>query len=375
MRLETMKTTARIALLLLLTIFFAGCRKEPGAAQPAPTVRGLQVATARAAQIPSSSPVVGSVRAKESAVLSAQVVGRVTGVLVHEGDTVRAGQVLVRLDAAEAHARVQEAGSSTEAAQHTLEAATAQASLASSTLDRYKILRDQKSISPQEYDEVARRSEAATAQRRAAASQLEAMKAQARSAHAVAEYSAIVAPFAGIVTARHADPGALAAPSVPLLEIDRGGPMQLVVTADESLLGQLPNGAKLAVSIPSASAMPIEGIVAQIEPAMNESSHSFAVKIDLPPSGKLRAGMYGSVQVSSSTRVAVLIPRAAVVAHGSIHGVWVVDAQQVASMRYVTLGAEMGTEVEALSGLAAGDVVVLSPADRELGGSRIEVQR
>jgi hypothetical protein len=44
-------------------------------------------------------------------------------------------------------------------------------------------------------------------------------------------------------------------------------------------------------------------------------------------------------------------------------------------MRYVTLGAEMGTEVEALSGLAAGDVVVLSPADRELGGSRIEVQR
>jgi multidrug efflux pump subunit AcrA (membrane-fusion protein) len=61
--------------------------------------------------------------------------------------------------------------------------------------------------------------------------------------------------------------------------------------------------------------------------------------------------------------------------HDSIHGVWVVDANGFAALRYITLGQPNGDKVEVLSGLSDGETVVLNPADRELGGRKIEAAR
>jgi multidrug efflux pump subunit AcrA (membrane-fusion protein) len=82
--------------------------------------------------------------------------------------------------------------------------------------------------------------------------------------------------------------------------------------------------------------------------------------------------MYGTAAIATGTRNALLLPVGAVVAHGSLNSVWVVDENQIASLRYVTLGASRGDSVEVLSGIGAGETVVLSPADRELGGVRVQ---
>lgn len=370
-----MKRIAKHFLLSLLLPVFIGCGHDRPALRTTPTVSDLQIAEVRKAEVPASSPMVGTVQAKESTSLSAQVVGRVAAVLVHEGDSVRAGQVLVRLDNAQAHAGIEQAQSAVETAQHNLDAAGAQAALATSTLSRYQILREQKSVSPQEFDEISRRAEAASAQLAAAQSQFAAQKAAASSANVIAGYSTITAPFAGVVTARHVDPGALASPGTPLIDIDRAGPLQLVVTVDESLLRNITTGSALPVSIPAASSESIPGRVTQIVPSANAASHSFLVKIALPASAHLLAGMYGTTSVVASTRNTLLVPQTAVVAHGSIRSVWAVDTQHVASLRYVSLGAPMGADVEVLSGVSAGEQVVLSPGDRELGGDRIEARR
>lgn len=352
-----------------------GCHHDAATENTAPaTVTGLQIAEVRAAQVPETSPVVGTVQARESASLSAQVVGRVNAVLVREGDEVRAGQVLVRLDNTQAQSGVDQAQSGVGAAQHQLEAARSQAALAASTLERYQMLRDQKSVSPQEFDEVSRRSEEASAQLAAAQANLDSQKASANSAGVLASYSTITAPFAGVVTARHADPGALAAPGLPLIDIDGTGALQLAVTVDESLLNRLQLGSALAVSIPSAGPAPITARVARIVPAADEASHSFLVKLDLPNSPQLKAGMYGTASLGGAARSAILAPQSAVVTHGSIRSVWVVDSRRLASLRYVSLGSPIGADIEVLSGLSAGEQVVLSPGDRELGGSRIEAQ-
>jgi len=361
-------------LTFILLPALAGCHRDAQPVRAAATVTGLQLAEVRAAQVPAVTPIVGTVEAKESASLSAQVVGRVTAVLVREGDTVHTGQVLVRMENARARAGLEQAQSSVEAAQHDLEGAKAQADLAASTLARYQVLRDQKSVSPQEFDEVLRRSEAASAQLAAAQANLNAQKASANSADTLAGYSTITAPFAGIVTARHVDPGALASPGVALVDLDRAGTLQLVVNVDESLLRALEPGSSLPVSVPAASSNPITARVAQIVPAADAASHSFQVKLDLPASAHLRAGMYGATSLASATRNGLFVPQAAVVAHGSIYSVWVVDPQHVASLRFVSLGSQSGIDSEVLSGLSAGEDVVLSPGDRELGGSRIEAK-
>ncbi|MDR3738757.1 MAG: efflux RND transporter periplasmic adaptor subunit [Terracidiphilus sp.] len=352
----------------------AGCSPESKTANVTPVVTGLNVAQATQEPATSGVAAVGTVHARESASLAAQTVGRVAAVLVREGDAVRAGQVLVRLDGAVPQSELEQARAGVAASEHELAAAQSQADLASSTLARYKILRDQKSVSPQEFDEVDRRAQAAAAQVEAARARLQGAHAATSAAKTTAGYAAILAPFEGVVTGRHVDPGAMALPGTPLVDVDRAGQLQLEVTVDESRLRAIKMESPITVEIPSLEAPRVQGSVAQIVPVADAASHSFLIKIDLPAEKDLRAGMYGSATIGASSRMAVMIPQAAVVSHGSLRSVWALDQRGIASLRYLTLGGVSGDKVEVLSGLSQGEQVVLAPGDRELGGARIEVR-
>ena len=363
--------TALCFTLLTSFVALAGCSHTTPVADKAPPVMHLATAKASMQQIPSGVEIAGTVHAKETAALAAQMVGRVTAVLVQEGEPVRPGQVLVRLEDAGARAALTGAEASRSASEKQVEVAKSQAALAASTLGRYQMLRERKSVSPQEYDEVERRSQAAMAGLEAATAQLSAAQAAVTSARVTAGYATIVAPFAGVITARHADPGALASPGMPLLDVERSGPLQLQVTVDESALHDVQTGTSISVRVPAVQAEPLRGRIAELVPAADPTSHTFLVKADLPVTAKLHSGMYGTALLGAGTRSALMLPNAAVIRHGSLNTVWVVDERGIASLRYVTLGAGIGQDTEALSGLKAGEEVVLAAGDRELSGVQI----
>jgi len=187
-------------------------------------------------QAPVSLRSTGTVHARETAVVSAQVMGRIQQVTVREGDSVRAGQTLVVLDDAALRAQVEQAQAGVKAAQNAQAAAQTNAALAASTLGRYKQLESEKSVSPQEMDEVSRRAEGAAASVDAMRAQTDAARAQESGARTMLGYTHLVAPFAGVITARMADPGTMAAPGVPLLQVDKAGALQLDATVDESAI-------------------------------------------------------------------------------------------------------------------------------------------
>lgn len=365
-----------LALLLSATaLALAGCTsKSPATAAP-PVVTGLAIAQVQEQQIPNTVGVTGTVHARESAVLSAQVIGRVTSVTVHEGDAVRAGQLLITLDNAQARSEVEHSRAAVATSEQEVQVAQTEASLASSTLKRYELLRERKTVSPQEFDEVERRSQAAAARLESARAQLLAAKATETGAGTVADYARLGAPFAGFVTARHVDPGATATPGMPLLDVEKAGALQLNAAVDESLVRLLQKGMSVPVEIAALSSRSLTGHVAEIDPAADPTSHSFLVKIDLPAATDLRSGMFGTTAISSGSGSVLLVPQTAIVTHGSLSAVWVVDENHIAALRYVTLGAKHNDKVEALSGLSVGETVVLSAGDRELGGSRIEVRQ
>jgi multidrug efflux pump subunit AcrA (membrane-fusion protein) len=118
----------------------------------------------------------------------------------------------------------------------------------------------------------------------------------------------------------------------------------------------------------------LSGTVAEVVPAADPSSHSFLVKIDLAPSTQLHAGMYGSAEFATGTHQAILMPRSAVVLRGSLSCIYVLDANGIAQLRSITLGAPQGEMVEVLSGVSAGEKLVDLPGDRDLAGKRIEAQ-
>jgi RND family efflux transporter MFP subunit len=333
-----------------------------------------QVVESRQQDVPITVRATGTIHARESVTISAQVMGRIDQVLVHEGDNVRAGQTLVILDDATLRSATDQAQAGVRAAENQQAAAQAEAALAASTLARYKQLQAEKSVSPQEMDEITRRAEAAQSRVDAVRAQTDAAKAQVSGARSMLGYARLHAPFAGVVTARMADPGTIAAPGVPLLQVDSQGLLQLQATVDESAVGSVRKGMKTDIVIDGVLNSENTGTVAQIVPAADPSSHSFLVKIDLAASSRLHAGIYGSAEFVTGKHQAILVPRSAVVLRGSLSCVYVLDANSVAQLRSITLGAAHGELVEVLSGISPNEKMVDLPGDRDLAGKRIEAQ-
>ncbi|MGA7343564.1 MAG: HlyD family efflux transporter periplasmic adaptor subunit, partial [Terracidiphilus sp.] len=131
-------------------------------------------------------------------------------------------------------------------------------------------------------------------------------------------------------------------------------------------------GMKVQVAIDGQDSKELTGEVQEIVPAADPASHSFLVKVDLPSSNQLRAGMYGTANFADGEREAILIPRSAMVLRGSLACAYVLDSQRIAQLRYLTVGAAQGNLIEVLSGISSGEQVVDAPQDRDLAGKRIE---
>jgi RND family efflux transporter MFP subunit len=369
-----MKVLLSGCLLAASSAMLAGCHSTESASPASAQTVQAHVVESRQHDAAMTVRAIGTLHARESATISAQVVGRIERVLVHEGDNVRAGQTLVVLDDATLRALVDQAQAAYRAAQNQQAAAQDQSALAASTQARYKQLQAEKSVSPQEMDEVTRRAEAAAAGVEALHAQSDAVKAQESGARAMLSYTRLSAPFAGMVTARMADPGTMAAPGVPLLQVESSGALQLQTTVDESAIGSIRKGMKTTIVIDGVPNSEVAGTVAEIVPAADPASHSFLVKIDLAPSAQLHSGMYGSTEITTGTHPAIMVPRSAVVLRGSLSCVYVLDVNRIAQLRSITLGAAHGELVEVLSGISANEKLVDLPGDRDLAGKRIEAQ-
>jgi RND family efflux transporter MFP subunit len=349
----------------------AGCHSVESVSPATVDTMQAHVVESRQQEEPTTARATGTLHARESATISAQVVGRIEQVLVHEGDSVKAGQALVVLDDATLRAAADQAQAAVKAAEGQQAAAQSSAALAASTLSRYKQLQAEKSVSPQEMDEVAQRAEAAASQVSALG---DAARAQESGARSMLGYTRLRAPFAGVVTARMADPGTMAAPGVALLQIDRAGPLQLQAAVDESEIGSVRVGMKISLMINGAPNGEVNGTVAEIVPAADPASHSFMVKIDLPSSASLHTGVYGTAEFAAGKRQAILAPSSAIVVRGSLSCVYVLDGNGIAQLRSIILGAVHGEFVEVLSGLSSSEKLVDLPGDRDLAGKRIEAQ-
>jgi RND family efflux transporter MFP subunit len=347
------------------------------------------------ATVPDSVEATGTVQAALSAQLSSQVMGTITRVNVHEGDRVRRGQELVAIDAAQQQAAYAGATAGLQASQETIAAADADYALAESTMKRYQMLYDKKSVSPQEFDEVKTRLAAAKARRDAAHAGRAQAEAGVSQASTAIGFTKVRAPFDGVVIAKLAEPGAMAAPGVPLLVVEDPSRFRLEAMVDESKIGVVKLGEPVPVVIDSLGDAPIMGKVTQIVPAADPGSRTFTVKIDLPTTptlspkggdkggapdgrgeapGQLRSGLFGRARFPRGQRESIAIPKSAVLSRGQLQAVYVVGSDQLASLRYVTLGAVTADQVEVLSGLQSGDRVVVQPGDRELSGKQVEAQ-
>jgi len=364
-------------LFLMLPAVFSlvGCSSEQTRTTPSPeTVRNIPVLAVQQANVPDLLEAVGTVRAAQTSDAASQMMGNIVEIRAHEGDHVQRGQVLAVIDDSQPRAAVDRSTAADLAAQQQLVGADSDLALAESTLKRYQNLYEKKSVSPQEFDEVKARQQGALARRdmaKAGQAQAQAALSQARTS---LDYTRIRAPFDGVVTEKKADPGTLASPGMPIFTVEDVRHYRLEATVNENDLQYVRTGEQVSVVIDALDNANLKGKVVQIVPAADAASRTFLVKIDLTTDTHLRSGLFGRAQFSRGERQALLIPRSAVVERGQLQGIYVLDQNKVAGLRYITLGKPSGANVEVLAGLQDGERLVAKPGAVDLNGKRIEVQ-
>ncbi len=364
-------------LFLMLPAVFSlvDCSSEQTRTTPSPeTVRNIPVLAVQQANVPDLLEAVGTVRAAQTSDAASQMMGNIVEIRAHEGDHVQRGQVLAVIDDSQPRAAVDRSTAAGLAAQQQLVGADSDLALAESTLKRYQNLYEKKSVSPQEFDEVKARQQGALARRdiaKAGQAQAQAALSQARTS---LDYTRIRAPFDGVVTEKKADPGTLASPGMSIFTVEDVRHYRLEATVNENDLQYVRTGEQVSVVIDALDNANLKGKVVQIVPAADAASRTFLVKIDLTTDTHLRSGLFGRAQFSRGARQALLIPRSAVVERGQLQGIYVLDQNKVASLRYITLGKPSGAEVEVLAGLQGGEWLVAKPGAVDLNGKRIEVQ-
>jgi RND family efflux transporter MFP subunit len=363
-----------------------GTEPHPKAAS-APLAIAVQTAAVSTQQWPDVYEATGTVRARTAAVLSSKVMAYVRQVAVQVGDRVQAGQLLVTLDARDLDTKVSaaeaaeaEVMSAIPEADSGVAGAKANLDLAQSTFQRMQELASKKSISSQEFDEASARlksAQAAYEMARAKRTQLDFKRAQVqqeiRGATIVRDYTRISAPFSGVVTAKSVEPGDLAAPGAPLLTIEREGAYRLEASVDESRLPFVKAGQTVDIALESLDRR-LTAHVSEIVPAVDAASRTYIVKIDLPAMPNLRSGMFGRAMFPLGTRKVSTIPPPAMVEHGQLQSVFVIE-DGCARTRLVTTGERRQSAVEVLSGLSEGEKLV-SPVPAGLtDGARVEVRQ
>lgn len=389
-------------LFLIATILLVSCvKKEEQKAASTPTVvKDVQVSKVTLSSISDYYEATGTVKAKTSTVISANMMGRITAMLVHEGEQVRAGQLLIEIDnrdartqlekaqagLTEAQAAFSETEQAIKAAKAVKNAAEANEQLAAVTFQRFQNLLDYGSVSKQSYDEAKAKYQVAKAEVERAdktlqtlvakksqvQAKIEQAKADIASARVYVGYARITSPVGGVITTKQAEVGAIATPGVPLLTIDDNSQYRLEAAVEESQLGKARLGNRVQVKIDAIGANELAGTVVEIVPATDPSSRSYTVKIALPANGLLRSGLYGLARFPSGAKQAIAVPQNAMIQRGQLTSVFVVDDAGIAHLRLVKAGKVSEGQIEILSGLSEGERIVTSGAEKLSDGNKVQ---
>ena len=308
--------TAFLRGLILALVLGVGCgKKEASTTTGAPPVK-VQTLVLAPQRVPEIYEVVGTVRAKVAATVSAKVMAVILQVPVKSGDTVKAGDVLAQLDDREVRAAFERA---------------------QADYNRFKQLLDE-GASPQ--------------------AEFQSAEERYRVAKAALSYATITAPFNGIVSEKLCDAGDLATPGKPLFTVEQPTDFRLEAYVPDRYAGAVPIGTTVHVTVEAVGGE-CDGTVGEVVPASEPSSRSFLVKVDLHPKKPLRSGLFGRAQLVIGERSGLFVPKSAVHEQGQLTFVYVVDGGR-ARMRLVKLGKVLRDQVEVLSGVEPGDKVIVS---------------
>ncbi|TXI10310.1 MAG: efflux RND transporter periplasmic adaptor subunit [Novosphingobium sp.] len=337
-----------VVVAVLAGVWFLMHRGDGTAAADAPESQAQVVTVV----VPGTTTIAGTITAsgtiaarREMPVGVAGEGGQIVQVLVDAGDWVRAGQVLAVIDRS-----VQGQQIASQAAN--VEVAAADARLAQANLDRALKLVERGFISKADIDRLTATRDAANARVRVARASLGELGARAARLN-------IVAPAAGLVLTRAAEPGQIVTPgSGVLFSMARDGQMEMQARLSESDLARLSVGASADVT-PVGTDRKFSGQVWQLSPTIDQTSREGIARIALAYDKVLRPGGFATATLVSGTTNAPLLPESAILSDDKGSYVFVIDKDDKAVRRAVKTGQVSAKGIAVVEGLSGSERIVL----------------
>jgi RND family efflux transporter MFP subunit len=376
---------AFVSTLAILSAAAAGCgRPDARAAErlprDTPTVAAVRIGRG---DITQAITVAAEFRPFQEIEVHAKVAGFLKSISVDVGDRVRAGQLLAVLeipelqdDIRQGEATVKRADEEINRAQADLErarSANVVAHLGASRLSNVMKTRPNL-VAQQDIDEASGRDRVAEAQvstaqaaLAAAKEQLEIAKAARGKTQTLFDYARITAPFAGVITHRYADTGAMIqagtssqTQAMPIVRLSQNDRLRLVIPVPESAVSRIHMGAPVSIEVQSLHNT-VTGTVARFAERLDTETRTMRVEVDVPnPTLALVPGMYADASLGlDQVKNAVVAPVQAVDRTETGSRVLVVGRDGAIEARTVTLGLEADDRVEVKTGLQEGDLVVV----------------
>lgn len=305
----------------------------------------------------------GALRAVEQVSVKARVGGEVRDVLVREGEAVKAGQVLVRMDTSEYQARVDQARGS-------LNAARGQLDIATKGRDNNQALLDKGFISRNAFDNAASQYAIAQANVDAARGALEIVQKSLND-------TVIRAPMSGLISLRSVQPGEKVSPDNRLLDIINLQKMELEAAVPTSDIGQVVLGQPVTLRVEGLD-ISFSGRVTRINPSTQNGSRSVLVYVQVPnPQSMLRAGMFAEAQLTLRSKTGVLaLPLGALHKDSSATYVYAIEDGKLVK-KIITPGIEGrdgdDSKIEITDGLSAGAQVIRNNMGTLRTGSAVRI--
>jgi membrane fusion protein (multidrug efflux system) len=337
-----------VALSLVVLFFVAGCSKKQAAGGP-PTNPPTSVLAAEAKKqsVAETLSVVGTLTANESIEVKAETDGTVAEILFQEGQPVKKGDLLIRLDETKYAAALAEAEASLK--------------LSSITYERNKELSREKLVSQQEYDQ--------------AAAQFQVNQATVELRKRQLADTRIFAPFAGLTGSRLVSPGQVIMKSTMLTWLVDLDTVKAEFNVPERFLRELKIGQALTFSVAAYPKESFRGEVYFLAPQIDPNNRTLLMKARVPNADrKLKPGMFANLELAFTLREdAVVIPESALMSVGERTSVYVISAEGTAQMRPVKVGLRMPNVIEITQGLQVGEKVIAEGVQKVRPGGAVKI--
>ncbi len=362
---SVLRTLAPFLAPLLALAAAAGCgggEQASTAAEAPRTAVAVETAVAAPTQATEGIDVTGTLAAKYSADVKAEIPGRITEVLVTEWVAVARGTPLARTDATDILLRLNQAQAAVDAAR----AGVAEAETAAARAEREKArmakLRENGLATTQEAENVDTEAEAAASRVESAKARLAVSTEDLAVARRTLDKTTVVSPIDGVIASRSVNVGDIPGDK-PLFQVVDNRVLELNVTVPTSEMSKVRAGQTLSFATEALPGRAFEARVRQVNPSVNQADRTVGVLAEVDnPGNQLLSGLFVKGRIlTSAPRTLVQVPRSALSdwdLAGKTASLLVVK-DGIARLRPVTTGAVLGETVEIAGGLAAGESFVV----------------